>query len=392
MGKLSRRPSRRNRLEGYPSRDGLTITVGVAPKTRPSGQPSLENELRLLRSALLYADHVDLVAPSAAWMNDFRPLRDVDLSDIWKAVISMPDPILRRLGVQEVSPFKFREGMRKLQARPIGDPDRAEAMRLWQDAIPRLMKQADEVFDSHESTEIDAAIDASVVKLISDGTQFEDPEGLQEAWFCEQILRALANPNSHVLLDEVAAEILRGSKHPGEGLPSVANSRSRHAAVGAGLIEKLPAFPDAPMSQVLEAREELSEGRARYRNSTKRLADMLQSSALDETLPSEIDELWNDDVRPSLVELRRTVSATRVAFESGKSVASEGYRLPTVAVVVANIASFASMVPSELALGATLAQVATIGAAQAFKARATVRKHDLVYLLDVDKRLGKGRG
>ena len=30
------------------------------------------------------------------------------------------------------------------------------------------------------------------------------------------------------------------------------------------------------------------------------LADKLQSTALDATLPSEIDELWHDEVRPSL--------------------------------------------------------------------------------------------
>lgn len=43
-----------------------------------------------LRSSLLYADHVYLVAPSAAWMNDFRPLRGVKVDDPWRTVASLP--------------------------------------------------------------------------------------------------------------------------------------------------------------------------------------------------------------------------------------------------------------------------------------------------------------
>lgn len=389
MGKLSHRKSRRERHKNHADRDGMTITVGVAPKTKPNGQPSLENELRLLRSSLLYADHVDLVAPSAAWMNDFRPLREIDLNDPWKTLTSMSDITLRRIGVEDISPFKFREQMRLLEALPIHDSSRKEAERLWVDALPQLKKGADEVFDSFESTEIDIALEADAVSMISDGTQWEDLADQQKDWFRDQLLRALATPSTHVLLDEGASEILRERGRFSGGLPIVANSRSRHTAVGTGLMERLPAFPNAPMTHVLEAREDLSEGRAKYRKSTKHLADMLQSATLDETLPSEIDELWNDDVRPSLNELRKTVSTTRIAFETGKNLAAEGHRLPTVAVVVANIASLASMMPSELAIGATLAQVANVGVAQAFKARATVRRHELVYLLDVDKKLGK---
>ena len=81
MGKSSRRASRRERHKPRADQEGLTITVGVAPHVKRSGQPSLQREMRLLRSSLMYADRVDLVAPSAAWMNAFRPLRAANADD-----------------------------------------------------------------------------------------------------------------------------------------------------------------------------------------------------------------------------------------------------------------------------------------------------------------------
>lgn len=391
MGKPSRRESRRKRHEPNAGREGLTITVGVAPRVRPSGQPSLEGELRLLRSSLLYADHVDLVAPSASWMNDFRPLRDVDAGNPWRTVSSLPAETLRRLGVGDVTPREFRRAMRMLEARPVDDPDRLEGERQWREAIPQLKKRADEVFDSVESLEIDEALASGSISMISDGTRFEDATEKQIVWFRDRLVKAMSDPASHVLLDEMTTAFLNDSGHYSGGFPSVSESRARRVAVGTGLIERLPTFPDAPMGQVLEARAELADGRARYRASAKSLADKLQSSALDETLSSEIDELWNDEVRPSLEDLRKTASMTRIGVESAKRLITEGYGVPTVAVVVANLPDLASALPTAAAaLGAT-GRVATAGAAEAFKARALVRQHDLVYLLDIDKKIGRRR-
>lgn len=389
MGKQSRRASRRKRHEPNAGRKGLTITVGVTPQMKPNGQPSLEGELRLLRSSLLYADHVDLVAPSAAWMRDFRPLRDVDPDDPWRTVASLPSETLRRLGVEEVTPRDFRKGMRKLEARPADDPQRMENERQWREAIPQMKKQADEVFDSYESVEIDMALEADSVTMISDGTRFEDATDQQIAWFRDRLVKALRDPGSHVLLDEVTTEFLHDSGDYPTGLSSVANTRSRRVTVGTGLVERLPTFPDAPMSQVLEARKELSEGRARYRVSVKNLADKLQSSALDATLPSEIEELWQDEVRPSIEDLRTTTMKTRIAVETGKRLLTEGYGLPTLLVTIANIPDLAAMLPSAAAIGAAASRVVAAGTREAFQARTIARQHDLVYLLDVHRKLGR---
>ncbi|WP_145942229.1 hypothetical protein [Corynebacterium glyciniphilum] len=392
MGKQSRRASRRNRHKSTAThRHDLTVTVGVTPQPKNNGHPSLADELRLLRSSLLYADHIDLVAPSASWLSDFRPLRGIDASDPLSTISSLPPETFRRITPDGVDPGQFFYAMQVLRSRPVDDPERVESERLWREQLPQLKRTANEVFDSRESAEIEMALEAGSVRMISAGTRFEDPIDQQVDWFRDRLTKALSDPGSHVLLDEMTTAFLRSPGEYPDGLPAVAATRSRRTSVGAGLVERLPAFPDAPMGHVLEAREELAEGRAKYRASAKKLADQLQSSALETTLPSEIDELWQDEVRPALEELRSTASKTRIASETGKRLLTEGFGLPTIAVAVANIPDLAALLPSATAAVGGVGRVAAAGVAEAFKARSTVRQHDLVYLFDVDKTLSRRR-
>lgn len=281
--------------------------------------------------------------------------------------------------------------MRALRARPVNDPERRECERMWRASLPQVAKTVSEVFDSGEAQDIEMALDAGSVSMISKGTRFEDPIDQQVSWFRDRLTEALGDPGTHMLMDGPSTAFLRDSEVYPDGLPTVAATRSRHAAVGTGLVEKLPTFPDAPMDHVLEAREELAEGRAKYRASAKHLADKLESSALDATLPSEIEELWLDDVRPRLEDLRRSVSKTRVAYETGKRLITEGFGLPTMAVAVANLPDLAALLPSTAAAAGAVGRVAAAGVAEVFKARSAVRQHDLVYLLDVDRKLGRMR-
>lgn len=388
MGKPSRRQNRRNRHTPKPARFGLTLTVGASPTTKSSGQPSLRNELRLVRSSLLYADHVDLVAPTVGWMRTFVPLLITDPEDPWRTIARLPPETLERLGVTDISPAQFKAQMLKFARATDHDPNRLEAERQFQELIIVGKQQATEVCGSDEALELEMALESGAVTLISDGTRLEDSIDQQVEWFRGRLTQALDEPGSTVLLDDVTSEFLNKSGRYADGLPDVAGSRSLRAAVGTGLVERLPTFPDAPMEDVLEAREELAEGRAAYRSSVKELAAKLQSSALEPTLPSEIDELWHDTVHPALKDLRKTVNTTRIAWKAGKRLVTDLGGLPSILVAVVGLGELAAALPSPTTVTALVGRVAAAGAQEAFQARAAVQQHDLVYLLDVNRKLG----
>ncbi|GAB5079569.1 hypothetical protein ARTHROSP310_27120 [Arthrobacter sp. AD-310] len=392
MGKPSRRQNRRNRHAPKSTSQlrphGLTLTVGASPTTKSNSQPSLQNELRLVRSSLLYADHVDLVAPTVGWMQTFVPLLTTDVDDPWRSIAALPPETLERLGVTDITPAQFKAQMLKFARATDHDPKRLEAEQQFREMIIIGKQQATEVCRSPEALELEMVLESGAVTLISDGTRLEDSIDQQVEWFRSRLSQAMDAPGSSVLLDDVTSEFLRQSERYVDGLSPVAESRTSRAAVGAGLVERLPTFPEARMQDVLEAREELAEGRAAYRVSVKELAAKLQSSALEPTLPSEIDELWHDTVQPALKDLRKTVSTSRIAWKAGKRLVTDLGGLPSILVAVVGLGELAATLPSASSVTALAGRVAAAGAQEVFLARAEVRQHDLVYLLDVNRKLG----
>lgn len=388
MGKESRRPSRRNRHHSPPRRSGLTVTVGASPDTLPGGQPTLKNELRLVRSALLYADHVDLVAPSASWLRTFKPLLGIDPDNVLKSVASLPDETLSRMGAEGDLLPKFRYAARVLVSRSNNDAERIEAEKQFRLSAKDMMAIAEEVFGGAEAPELELALDAGDLTLVDEGIQLEDRTDEQVLWFQQRIAQALSDPGTTVLLDQLTSQFMQETFAQGKGLSPVAATRSLHSATGTGLVERLPTFPDASMSDVLEARAELADGRAKYRVAVKALAGKLQSAAFDDTLSSELDELWNDEVRPEIVGMRATITASRLAKETGKRLVTEGFGIPSLLVTVAGLADLAGALPTPVAVAGGVGRVVAAGAHEAFQARSASKKHDLVYLLDLNKHLG----
>jgi len=391
MGKKPSRPSRHTRRKQQRLDRGFTLTVGAAPTSRrASGAVALHNELRLVRSSLLYADRVDLIAPAASLLWTFAPLRGLDPDNVWETVADLPPEALQRLGVEEseVPLPVFRQMMRSLGRRSAMDPKRVEGERLWRPAIQEILRGVEETFGGAEAPELELALDTGDVRLLDTGKQLEDPVHQQVAGFRHRISEALDNPSGTVLFDQLTTSIIREDGSLREKFSPVGKSRSRRAATGTGLVEWLPVFPDAPMSSVLEAREELADGRAKYRASVKALSVELQSSALDETLPSDIEELWRDEIRPTLVDIRKTVKGSRIAKETGLRLATEGYGIPTIAVTLTSLSSVADLLPTSAAAMAASLRIAAAGAREAVEARAAKKKHELVYLLDLNKKLG----
>ena len=98
MGKKPGRPSRHTRRKQQRLDRGFMLTVGAAPTSRSaSGAVALHNELRFVRSSLLYADRVDLIAPAASLLWTFAPLRGLDPDNVWERSDSNSATIVKTL-------------------------------------------------------------------------------------------------------------------------------------------------------------------------------------------------------------------------------------------------------------------------------------------------------
>ena len=157
--------------------------------------------------------------------------------------------------------------------------------------IRAAVEEANKFYDETLTPELDIARDAGVLEVDVDEFELDDESEEHVAWFRERLRHAWEDPTGTVMLDPRSKRLLR--QEPGQA-SSASPDRSKRAAVGAGFVSHLPTFPSAPMAHVLEARDELADGRADYRRCVRALSEKLVSSALDESLDTDIAEYWND--------------------------------------------------------------------------------------------------
>ncbi|MCZ4327504.1 hypothetical protein [Brachybacterium paraconglomeratum] len=392
MGKAERKRSQQQRREQAVREATIretTVTVCATPPTEDGRR--LVNELHLLKSALLYADRVELLSPSSSFARTLKPFLHVTEENVLEQVSRMPPGALRRLGVGTdfgpgVELRKVRRKLREFDRLAEDDPDRIAIMKDWRPVALEMHQTANDYFAQTGSYELEMAFERDDVELLDVGFDMDDEVSVLIETFRNSMLAALEDSGRAILVDPLGSEMMR--MHPDRG-SAYTGARARRASTGSGLIERLPTFPGASMEDILEARDELADGRVGYRNAVKELADKLISAPFDESLPDEIDELWHDSVEPALVGLRKRATATRIAYEAGKSlISSSAGQVGALAVTVTSIGSLTDLFPSAAAATTGGVNVAYAGVREALRARAEVRHYDLVYLHDVNRSLG----
>jgi hypothetical protein len=78
---------------------------------------------------------------------------------------------------------------------------------------------------------------------------------------------------------------------------------AEQAAVGSGLVARLPSFPQAPLDEILDLRSDLAGRLAKYRGAVVRMAGRLTSAPFNDDLGDDLDDLWHNEVEPALTDI-----------------------------------------------------------------------------------------
>ena len=89
-----------------------------------------------------------------------------------------------------------------------------------------------------------------------------------------------------------------------------------------GLTERLPTFPAATLSEVIDIRRELEEPLIRFRREVVRLSAEMAQHALDADFATDVDREWHATVRPALTEIDDLVSGNHYTREPRESIRS----------------------------------------------------------------------
>lgn len=410
MSKESRRErrgrSRARRADPERSISGgnLNLVVATSPTTAEGGR-FLAHDLELVRASLLYADSVELLSPAALMVGGVAAVHHAGPEALMKVLGSLDDEALARFGDRD--PQELRETVRAYQAlaslpraerrKRLGSRRSAELQRLFADfrstmaapGGPREMMG--EVLEQAQVPELDAALEAGVLTLSTDFMTLDADTDTQIEEYTARLKALLAQPSTHLLLDERMSGIAQSLIDDGQVTPSAATmTRVVRSRVGTGLVAQLPAFPGASIEAILETREELSAPLARYRGGVNRLSKTVESDPLSAGVSAEVEDMWRDEVVPAVNDLRADLSATRLGHDAAVNLGRDSKSILAGGAFIFGVESFTDH-STLLAAGFSAASVTGKAVLDAYKDLAgqwrQAKRHDLFYLLALEEQL-----
>jgi hypothetical protein len=279
------------------------------------------------------------------------------------------------------------------------DPSFLEQQQEWRNGLSRIVDEAQgvarNVLADSGADELIPAFDAGIVKLSQSGLADDgDPDRMIGRWV-ELLKDLLQDSKTRLLFDDEVGKLVRSLVNEGHVNPnSLSLKHASEAAVGSGLIARLPAFPQAPIDEVLHLRNDLDGSLTRYRRAVSNFSGKLEFRSFDPEASAELDDLWTNEVLPALAEIREGFAEHGLVREIAKAIGAD---LKIVSRTGTGAAVFIGLDNFTAVGGLLAATVATIGpAAQAAaqialardKARRDLEQRELFYLYEVDRQLG----
>jgi hypothetical protein len=377
--------NRRAKGQALPPLDPAEILIAAYPST------TMENELQLVKAALLYGDRVRLVSPGAQYLaavNAFTSSGPMEMALILdeNGVLNL-DRSVRATFEECLRPTRIN----KKDLQKAGQLKR-QLQHFAEDGLKDAMSTVGELFDSFQMTELLPAIQRGLV-TIEEPRGFSHRDALNQILtnqldidmdrYMGQLVELVSSSTTHTMIDTKLSEVVGPLTSILDHLGFETNERTRSSATSAStaaaLMSRLPIFPGATIDEVLELRDDIAPYTIEFRKTVDDAS--FQIDVLDEDFGNQVAELWRTKVAPAVQELRNEVNTSdrlkylRPATGHGLVIAAIGS-----AVNLAGLGPVAT-------IGVVVAGAALSARAQQIEFVAQMQKRPFWYLYEIERQL-----
>jgi hypothetical protein len=359
------------------------FTVGSLRHTgHRAGGVDFKGELGLVKAALLYADGVELISVGASFasgMNELAGLTTPEKLALLRRFLPDMD-----LGGSRAETERFFGQMDALiekqrRRRRLSKTDATLLIYLkgkWSEIeqiVDSAMKQwgADDFMVALRSGRLELSPFSNMapddILKLGMGASSTQPLA-DQAWeeYRKTVLEAVSNKTTYPLFDDLTGDIVGKADSKGLLRPAAGTKRrSRHGGLSGDLLQRLPMFERARVTEVLDIREELSDYLDPFRAAVEDMANTIESASWETDFDEEADLVFRGTVGP-------TVRAIEDRVRSDQSLKEMTYRYGPITA-----AGAASSLGAFLGTGSVLGGLAVLAggvAAAAFQGAATDRK------------------
>jgi hypothetical protein len=334
--------------------------VRIALTTSPDGL-SLASEVRLLKPALLYADHVTLYSPTAALFASTVAVGEMGESgmiDLLRQVAPLIEPsAVTALDLYDEMQRKKRKTRDEMQAI-------MQMKRLLRESSTDWLEKVRDMLMAAGASELAPALEAGLVTI---DPVVRDEGGGEDALFDAYMARLrdlLTSGHAYPLLDDATGSLVRAAVNERAwDLGDAARRRGKQVTGASQFMECLPAFPAAKMAEIIDIRDRLRSPLVRFRAAMIAMERLIDAAAHDAAFEAEVADLYLEKVAPALKEIEEAVSEDTYLRQLAGNVVGDAKTYVTGGLTLA-IAMFAH-VPNLVAASTGVGVGAVTAAGQA---------------------------
>ncbi len=308
----------------------MKFTIATA-----SSSLGFEEDLKLIKSSLLYADEIELIGMAEYAIFKYLPMKinsvkDVDaLADafipLFKSIkVDGSDEIIRQLEDLKIQITPFRGQLNKKKRRTgkeIIAQKRIEALMFQ--FREEFMNSVSSFTSSPSTTEIAKLIEKEIVSVLDYGYEDFDLDSLAGGYL-GSLLGTIQNHTAYPLFDKTSNDVISSfAKTNILDLGNIDKEVLTHAGIATNILMTLPTLEEASVDEILDFKKDMSLPLANFRKAIYGFAESVTSCPWDENFLYDCLKLYNTQVLPKVEELNELSSETSVLKNFGRKVLAD---------------------------------------------------------------------
>lgn len=297
----------------------LHFTIGSAAGHNSTDSIDLCADLALVKASLLYADQVKLCSPGSSILSGIAEYQEAPAEEQAKLVVKFLPKLQPSMTPEQIHFFEAVVGMRsREEKRRIAKRTRKEILgmvekqRMELEAMVLSQHNAAGIEGFREAvrlgalevhpfrqTSAEAIVEATIRGSGNISYGFDLGDLLEE--FIELAIGAVEDPDTYPLFDDLTGDFVGEAVRHGLLRPTDAGvARGRYGGLSTDLLQRLPLFERASLSDVLAIRRELEEPLRGFRLTVSDFSREIRSASWDPEFPEEADALFRERVEPKV--------------------------------------------------------------------------------------------
>lgn len=324
----------------------MKFTIGTVSKFQ-----DYEQDLRLIKSSLLYADEIEMIGLTEYAIFKYLPSildgsKDLDaliaglLPFLQSIEIPNKEQVMQQLEyaqnqLQFYSPILRKKSFRtkaEIQAQIKFKAVKKDVQEQLKDALKPLVTES-------SSQELKSLVDKRIVSIFDYQMEGINTEEMAGSYF-GSMMNAIYAANTFPLFDETSTNLIRSiAKTQLIEISKIDSEVIRHAGVATRILMTLPALESASYDELLDFKKQNTSPLIRFRKAIYGFSEKMSSLPWDSDFQYECLKLYDTEVIPQILEINELFTETSTLKNFGKRVLADEELRKNVGFTVGGLAT-----------------------------------------------------